>query len=174
MPSPPWRVPSTGQHLLPSARRVAGRIPVVIPSLSSCRRTRTTGNDETTSSLLSKRKPGEQLDGCAKLLDAFERSPKQTGLLLPKVKHQLLLRLPPGGKRPCDRLRPCHDTSLKRITTTDRYARKSSNARVTSSAWVQGMPCEPSSSTTRRLPLRASCRRLPVAGKGRMRSASPE
>jgi len=46
---------------------------------------------------------GEQFDCFAQRLDAFELSKKQPDLLLPKVKYQLLLRLPPGGKRPCQR-----------------------------------------------------------------------
>ena len=62
---------------------------------------------------------------------------------------------------------------VKRITTTDRYLRKASKSRFISSACVQEMPCGPPSSTTSRLPLMASCRRFPVAGKGRIRSASP-
>ncbi len=46
---------------------------------------------------------GEQFDCFAQRLDAFELSKKQPDLLLPKVKYQLLLRLPPEGKRPCQR-----------------------------------------------------------------------
>jgi len=49
----------------------------------------------------------------------------------------------------------------------------SSNSRLTSSKCVQIIPCGPSFISTYRLPFMASCRRLPVASMGRIRSASP-